>query len=113
MRRSDLILTLLLCCGCALFQAMTPPMPQSLAQGLILANYEAAAVVNAAADSYEQGLIGPDVLRTVTNAGEESRKALETAAGALELNDLTTAGDQLRAARLALTTARTMLGGDR
>ena len=105
-------MALLMLTACAVMQAATPPTPQNPTQGVILASYEVAAMVNAASDSFEQGLISKAALGKVLNAGKDAETALLTARGALDVGDLTTATGQLRAAQTLLLTMRGLLGGD-
>ena len=107
-----LLICAVLLSACALLQAATPPTPTNPTQGVILASYETAAVVNAASDSYEQGLISKAALQTVLNGAGEAQTALGLARTALDGGDLTTAAGQLQTARLLLTTLRSLLGGD-
>lgn len=107
-----LCIAALLLSACAVLQAATPPAPTSPAQGVILAFYETAAVVNAAGDSYEQGLISKVALQKVLNGAGEAQTALGLARTAMDGGDLTTAAGQLQTARLLLTTIRSLLGGD-
>jgi len=112
-RQTALVLLATICLtACAVLQAATPPAPKNPTQGVILASYETAAVVNAASDSWEQGLISKAALQKVLNGAGEAQIALGLARAALDGGDLTTAAGQLKTARLLLTTIRSLLGGD-
>lgn len=114
MRKHLLLVPLFLALtACAVMQEATPPAPDSVAQSLILAGHEAAAVVHASTDSFEQGLLSVEAHRAVIKQAKVALTAIDTARGALDVGDITTAQGQLEAARTILTTLRSIVGGDR
>ena len=98
--------------GCATMQAAAPPVPQNTTQGLILAAYETAAIVNAATDSYEQELISLGALDTILVSAQQAQVAIDLGGSAVGTGDLSTAQAQLTLARNMLLGMKTLLGGN-
>ena len=111
-RNSFVILFAMFLVGCATMQAATPPVPQNTTQGLILAAYETAAIVNAATDSYEQELISLGALDTILVSAQQAQVAIDLGGAAVGTGDLSTAQAQLTLARNMLLAMKTLLGGN-
>lgn len=104
------LLAALCLAGCALFREAVPTAPKTVRQAVLLATYETAAVMNAASDSYRQGLIPKEALEAVTDQSEKAKASLKVAQQALAAGDISTAQGQLAVTQALLAGMRAALG---